>query len=163
MFSDLNTLHFGSFVSSQIVQTPRSVRRPLETLSLADRSDDILTEESPQSKSVRSTRLLRERPRGHSSASHSPPRNPRNAFDVLRDAAFKAKGTRHSKETGAKSSEYVEVEAQESDEEAMIGFGGAKANDDDEVGENDPDLVIEGLVDDTIVDEKADLVLQKHM
>jgi mediator of replication checkpoint protein 1 len=48
----------------------------------------------------------------------------------------------------------------------MTGFGKAKANDDDDLGDEDPNLVIEGLVDDAILDEKTqaeDLVIQKHL
>jgi hypothetical protein len=91
--SALNTLRLGSFVLSQIVQTPQPIRRPLETLSLEGKSDDTPPDESPQSKPARSTRLLRERPREHSSTSLNP--NPRNAFDVLLDVDVKTRQGEH--------------------------------------------------------------------
>ena len=90
---------------------------------------------------------------------------PRNAFDVLRDAASKSKREREAKKDIGKS-EFIEVEAEESDEEAMLGFGGAKRNDDDEGGSEDPNMVVEGLVDDRVLDDAtqaADLVLEKHL
>jgi mediator of replication checkpoint protein 1 len=162
-FSAFDTLHFGSFIASQ---TPQSIRKPLETLSLEGRSDDTMFDDSPRTQPTRRGRLLRERPREHSSASPSPSLVPRNAFDVLRDAASKTKQREHRTKQDLGKSEYVEVEAQESDEEAMLGFGGVKGKDDDDEGGDDPNMVVEGLVDDSVLDatvQAADLVLEKHM
>lgn len=166
-FSASDTLHFGSFVPSPIVQTPRSTRRPLETLSLEGGSEDVDVppDVSPQSQPTRRFRLFRG-PRERSDSSLSPPSVPRNAFDVLRDGAFKSKQREHGTKQDVRKSAYIEVEAEESDEEAMLGFGGAKGNDDDEGGNEDPNMVVEGLVDDSIIDDTtqaADLVLQKHL
>lgn len=116
--------------------------------------------------SPRRVRLLRERPQASSSTSPSSAKKSRDAFDVLLDAASRRKQKENrSGQTNGKLSEYVEVEAQESDEEAMLGFGGVKENDDDEGRDEDPGVVVEGLVDDAILDEKTqakDLVIEKH-
>jgi len=48
----------------------------------------------------------------------------------------------------------------------MLGFGGTKGDDDEEIGDDDPDAIVEGLVDDAMMDDKAqaaDRVLEKHM
>ena len=164
--------NFGHFIPSQPSQlSPHSIRRPLETLSLESSGADIQFDESPGNQPSQRGRLRRDRPRHQEGApasiSPSPPPFRQNAFDVLRDAA-KGKGRERpakAKQT-IKSSEFVEAEAQESDDEAMFGFGGAKGDDDEEGGDDDPNTIVEGLVDDTVMDEKAqaaDLVLEKHM
>ena len=48
----------------------------------------------------------------------------------------------------------------------MLGFGGAKENDDNEGENEDPNMIVANLVDDTVLDDAAqaaDLVLQKHL
>lgn len=122
-------------------------------------------DDSPEDALFKRGRLLRGRSRNFE-ASPSPSPVPRNAFDVLRDAAAKGKGKERAPRQRLDKSEFVEAEAQESDEEAMIGFGGTKGDDDDEGGEEDLDAVVEGLVDDTAMDAKAqaaNLVLEKHL
>jgi mediator of replication checkpoint protein 1 len=64
-------------------------------------------------------------------------------------------------------SEYVEGEAVESDDDAKMGFGGMRKEDDDEDDSDneDQDKVVEGLVDDAVMDaetEGAEKVLEKH-
>jgi mediator of replication checkpoint protein 1 len=62
-------------------------------------------------------------------------------------------------------SEFVETEAQESDDDEMLGFGGYRKQtaEEEEEGE-DLDKALEGLVDDAHMDEQTlgqDLVLEK--
>lgn len=84
-----------------------------------------------------------------------------NAFSILGKVAkppSKAQKEKHEK------SEFVAVEAEESDEDDMFGFGGPK-RDDDEEDDNEQDKIVEGLVDDVVMDaetEAADLVQEKH-
>lgn len=56
------------------------------------------------------------------------------------------------------------MEAEESDEDDMFGFGGPKKKEDEEEEDEDENKVIEGLVDDTGMDvetERPDLVQEK--
>ena len=62
-------------------------------------------------------------------------------------------------------SELVENEAQESDEDEMLGFGLRNKKDDDEEDGEDLDKTLEALVDDRAMGEDevgADLVLEKY-
>jgi mediator of replication checkpoint protein 1 len=52
-------------------------------------------------------------------------------------------------------SEFVEAEAQESDDDEMFGFGQRKANDGDEEDGEDLDKNLEVLVDDRAMDEET--------
>jgi len=72
----------------------------------------------------------------------------RNAFELLAVGAQKAK-----EKKPLKKSEFVEAEAQESDEDD--GFGFKKKTADDEGDSDADDKPVEGLVDDTIMDEAA--------
>lgn len=71
---------------------------------------------------------------------------PVNAFDKLRKGAEKQKARENKK---LEKSEFVEGEAVESDEDEMFGFGPVTKGNDDESDEEDPNAVVEGLVDDT--------------
>lgn len=73
----------------------------------------------------------------------------RNAFDALAVGAQKKK-----EKKPPKKSEFVEAEAQESDEDDGFGFK-KKTADDVEGDSDDDDKPVEGLVDDTLMDETA--------
>ena len=83
-----------------------------------------------------------------------------NAFTILgrtREPLSKEQAKNHEK------SEFVAVEAEESDEDDMFGFGGPKG-DDEEEDDNEQDKVVENLVDDTLMDAETvavDLVQEK--
>ncbi|KAG2148095.1 MRC1-like domain-containing protein [Suillus clintonianus] len=83
----------------------------------------------------------------------------RNAFDVL-GGNPKSNAPKRKLE----KSEFVAAEAEESDEDELIGFGPFKKDDDEEAEDDDDDKIVEGLVDDAAMDvdtEGADLVQEK--
>lgn len=99
--------------------------------------------------------------------SASPLRHPLDAFKLLgkRAANARAKGKTELEKTIRK--EYLNDEAEESDEDRMVGFGFRK--EDEEEGEEmlgeDWDAHLTELVDDQKMDEKTeavDRVLEKH-
>lgn len=62
-------------------------------------------------------------------------------------------------------SEFVEAEAQESDDDEMFGLGGRKKDDGEEEDGEDLDMTLETLVDDQEMDEatvNAQLVQEKY-
>lgn len=87
---------------------------------------------------------------------------PQNAFEVMTKAA-KANDTQHKRRL--EKSEFIEHEAQESDEDEMFGFGSGGKNDEDEDDGEDLDKTLETLVDDQEMNEKviaAGLVWEKY-
>lgn len=97
-----------------------------------------------------------------SPGSPSVPKRKRNAFDVLNSAA-KAKAEKQKRPL--ERSEFVEAEAQESDDDEMFGFGHKKADDGEEEDGEDLDKNLEALVDDRDMDEDVvaeELVREKH-
>jgi mediator of replication checkpoint protein 1 len=91
--------------------------------------------------------------------SQLPKRTPFVVFDVLGG---------HPKSNAPKrkleKSEFVAAEAEESDEDELIGFGPIQKDDDDEAEDDDDEKIVEGLVDDAVMDvetEGADLVQEK--
>lgn len=130
-------------------------RQPLSTLSL----------ESPAS-SPRLNRLVKGKGRARTPDVAEPALLPglalsSNAFDKLRKGAEKQQQRERRK---LEKSEYVEGEAQESDEDEMFGFGMASKDDDNESDEEDPNAVVEGLVDDAHLNAEQlaeDKVLEK--
>ena len=60
-------------------------------------------------------------------------------------------------------SEFVEGEAEESDDDAMMGFGGPSKDEEDEEG--DDNTPVEGLMDDTEMtneQRREDLIVEKY-
>lgn len=154
----------ANFLISQ--RPPGSVtqRHPLRTLSLSD-DLDFDVDDTPVPEAPRRRLLKRDASSPtRSSPSGSPSlKRPLNAFELL---------ARGAKEQVAKpkkrleKSEFVEAEAQESDDDELLGFGFGKKKDDegDEEDGEDLDKTLEGLVDDAEMDEKTkaiDLVLEK--
>lgn len=52
-------------------------------------------------------------------------------------------------------SEFIENEAQESDDDEMLGFGPKRKDDEDEEDGEDLDKTLEALVDDQVMDEET--------
>ncbi|KAG1780344.1 MRC1-like domain-containing protein [Suillus placidus] len=83
----------------------------------------------------------------------------RNVFDVL-GGPLKSNAPKRKLE----KSEFVAAEAEESDEDELIGFGPFKKDDEEEAEDDDDEKIVEGLVDDAAMDvetEGADLVQEK--
>ncbi|KAG1820532.1 MRC1-like domain-containing protein [Suillus subaureus] len=141
-----------------------SERAPLQTLSFKAR------EESPDVRPLlhrlrrRSSSPLERKTAVQDDGSLLPPLlisqlPKRNAFDVLGG---------HPKSNAPKrkleKSEFVAAEAEESDEDELIGFGPIQKDDDEEAEDDDDEKIVEGLVDDAVMDvetERADLVQEK--
>ncbi|KAI0720188.1 hypothetical protein C8T65DRAFT_633751 [Cerioporus squamosus] len=134
-------LHSGVRFSS-----PRSVlssvRKPLAPLLSQGPDDDDDLPARP--------RRLRKRTESPEPPLEDAPRF--NAFDIL----GRSRPPRTKKPKKMEKSEFIEGEAEESDEEAGFGFGPkkAQADDDDEDGE-DQDRILEELVDDKEMDENT--------
>ncbi|THH12400.1 hypothetical protein EW145_g66 [Phellinidium pouzarii] len=131
--------------ASQATAPPMTSQRlPLSTLSF--------TSETSSPSEHRLSRLVKGKGRARSPvdggdllASGPAPGGPLNAFTELLKASKKDK-----KKLG--KSEYVEGEAQESDEDEMFGFGVTKKDDEGESDDDDPDAIVENLVDDAAMD-----------
>ncbi|KAF9224303.1 hypothetical protein BS17DRAFT_779610 [Gyrodon lividus] len=158
--------YIGTQVRSTQTELP-SKRLPLRTLSF------IATQElSPEPQPLRRLRKRSASPLEHKirERSASPIAGPVplvagsskfNAFDILGKVPKKSDKSNTER---LQKSEFVAAEAQESDEDDVFGFGGAK-EDEDEEDEDDQDKVVEGLVDDAVMDaetEAADLVQEKY-
>ncbi|KAG1874779.1 MRC1-like domain-containing protein, partial [Suillus subalutaceus] len=141
-----------------------SERAPLQTLSFKAR------EESPDVRPLlhrlrrRSSSPLERKTAVQDDGSLLPPLlisqlPKRNAFDVL--------GV-HPKSNAPKrkleKSEFVAAEAEESDEDELIGFGPIQKDEEEEAEDDDDEKIVEGLVDDVVMDvetERVDLVQEK--
>lgn len=141
-------------------------RTPLRTLSFSGTIDLESPEQAPLRRLKRAASPRSLEVGYHSSPSVSPrvPHDPTNAFDVLTRGAAKAQ---IKQKRPLERSEFVEAEAQESDDDEMLGFGLAKGNEgeDEEDGE-DLDKTLETLVDDQEMDDEtvaADKVKEKFM
>ncbi|KAH9846961.1 MRC1-like domain-containing protein [Lenzites betulinus] len=143
----------GSMRLSSPASLLASLRKPLAPL-FAQGPDDDDDDNVPR-------RRLRKRNTSPSPAllpSGSPSR-PRNAFDILGKRRTPPKTKKFVK------SAYVQGEAEESDEDAAIGFGGMKQDDDEEEEDDDAqDQPLPGLVDDKEMDDATlaeQLVMEK--
>ena len=83
---------------------------------------------------------------GKSPSSSRPPK--RNAFETLEVGAQKPK-----EKKPLKKSEFVEAEAQESDEDDGFGFKKRTTDDNEDDSDVNDDKAVEGLVDDAVMDE----------
>lgn len=160
-----------SIVNSQIpTSTLASQRHPLRTLSLSQSAEFDSPERVPFRRLVKRTGSRTPPPSSkrtiggyQSSPSPSPTvrsNKPLNAFEALARGG-KAK-QKQKAPTRLEKSEFVEGEAQESDEEVRFGFGFGK-EEDEEDGE-DLDRTLETLVDDQEMDEEtlaAERVMEK--
>jgi mediator of replication checkpoint protein 1 len=76
-----------------------------------------------------------------------------------------AKATNEKAKRRLEKSEFVEAEAQESDDDEMFGFAGRKKDDGEEEDGDDLDKTLDTLVDDQEMDEEtvnAELVHKKY-
>ncbi|KAF9008800.1 hypothetical protein BDQ17DRAFT_1348959 [Cyathus striatus] len=124
-----------------------SQRTPLRTLSLATTSEF----DSPE---VELKRLKK-------GGSVSSPRRIQNAFTLLSNGAAVVKRTETRRKLLEKS-EFIESEAEESDEDNIFGF--ARSNDNEGGDDEDQDKTLETLVDDQEMDDStlaAELVIEK--
>lgn len=144
----------GSMRLSSPASLLASLRKPLAPL-FAQGPDDDDDDDVPR-------RRLRKRNTSPSPViipSGSPSR-PKNAFDILGKRRTPPKTKKFVK------SAYVQGEAEESDEDAAIGFGGMKQDDDEEEEDDDAqDQPLPGLVDDKEMDDATlaeQLVMEKH-
>ncbi|KAI0375716.1 hypothetical protein BV20DRAFT_932382 [Pilatotrama ljubarskyi] len=133
-----------------------SVRKPLAPLLTQDPDDDDYDPLPPRRLRKRDYSLSPEPLQASGS-------KVKNAFDLLgrRDGSLKAKGKKPLR------SEFIEGEAEESDEEAMFGFGHRKKDeaDDEEEDDDEQDQTLAELVDDKEMDEKTlaeEAVIEKH-
>ncbi|KAH7914378.1 MRC1-like domain-containing protein [Hygrophoropsis aurantiaca] len=137
-------------------------RAPLRTLSF------MATQESPEARPLRRLRRRSSSPSEARILNLNPPASPTipkkkhvNALDVLMKPPAYSKADKARVEKSA----FVAAEAEESDEEDRFGFGGKKdVDDEEEADDDDQDKVVEGLVDDTQMDEdteRPDLVQEK--
>ena len=81
------------------------------------------------------------------------PHKPKNAFDMMRQASMHPQRLPALLAGKTKRSEFIEGEAEESDEDAAFGFGLPKRKDDEEeLDGDDQDQILEELVDDAHMD-----------
>ncbi|KAL4082002.1 hypothetical protein V8B97DRAFT_1879878 [Scleroderma yunnanense] len=147
----------SKYILAQGNVTQQTIERtPLRTLSFMDTPE-------PQSRKriIRRNASLLERASEATAEPMTAGPSKLNAFDILGKAV---KGPKVPKEK-LKNSEFVAAEAEESDEDEMLGFGAAKKDDDGEDDDDDDqDKVLEGLMDDVVMNvetERPDLVQEK--
>ncbi|KAF8138155.1 MRC1-like domain-containing protein [Boletus edulis] len=152
----------SKFIGTQVHSTltqPLSARPPLRTLSFT-----VSPELSPEPQPLRRLRKRSLSPLEQKFlGQNSNPVEKLNAFDILGKAPKPPPPKAQGEELG--KSEFVVFEAEESDEDDMFGFGGPKKDDGEEEDDNEQDKIVEGLVDDAVMDaetEAPDLVLEKH-
>jgi mediator of replication checkpoint protein 1 len=128
-------------------------RRPLRTLSLLGDLDT--PDYAPRGRLRRRGSPITEDFNRRSSPSPRPSDGKLNAFDILtHQARLQAKESKTRAKLGP--SEFVEAEAQESDDDEMRGFGiSTKKDDEEEEDGEDLDKTLEVLVDDAEMDEET--------
>ncbi|KAJ7667686.1 hypothetical protein DFH06DRAFT_225551 [Mycena polygramma] len=143
---------------SGLLDPQSSLRRPLRTLSLTESVEFDELDRSPLRRLAKRTRTPSPKST-RSSPSPSRAVRAKNAFDLLRRDTLRM-APRPKKPLD--KSEFVAEEAQESDDDEMLGFG--KRDDGEEEDGEDMDRTLETLVDDKEMDEDmvaADRVLEK--
>lgn len=146
----------GTQVYAQIQSESLSSRAPLRTLSFT-----ASQELSPEPQPLRRLRKRSPSPLEQKSQNSNPAAR-LNAFSILGKAHRPVSKVQDKK---PEKSEFVAVEAEESDEDDVFGFGGPKKDDGEEENDDEQDKVVEGLVDDMPMDaetEAADLVQEKY-
>lgn len=143
--------------------TQSTQRHPLRTISV----DDLL--ESPEGTPLKRLRrrgspsLAEDTPNDERQATPSPThfQRPRNAFEDM----LRAQARKERVEKRLEKSAFVAGEAEESDDDDQFGFGGHRKKDDGEEDDGeDQDKTLEGLVDDTEMDDTTmaeELVMEK--
>ena len=133
-----------------------------------EEEDDEEEEENLRPRRLRRRSSSPEQLRGYRSSVSPSPVKPRNAFDLLGHKPARLKAPQFEKKRLEKN-EFIEGEAEESDEDAAFGFGLPKKKDDEEdLDGEDQDRVLEELVDDahmdddTLNEEKVMEKVQEH-
>lgn len=146
-----------AILGTQATIPPSSVpRQPLSTLSFT-------SEETPSLPRLSRLRKGKDRAISPIDGGNDSDIEPMtsNAFTKLLQAA-KNQNKKEKKKLG--KSEFIEGEAQESDEDELLGFGGGKKYDEEDSDDDDPDAVVENLVDDATMNAEQlaeDKVLEK--
>lgn len=152
-----------SIASTVQSQRHLSQRQPLGTLSFTSTLSSP-SEDQPLRRISKGIRRLSPSPSPSAISVHG--YNDENR-PVLGDA-FSIMMQGPSKKADSKKlmrSEYIEGEAQESDDDDMLGFGGRKQDDDEDSEDEDDDGQVDGLVDDAAMDDAvlaADKVQEKY-
>lgn len=162
MASPSQTQIGGTLRSLKDFGSPSTQRRPLRTISVGTILD------SPEDRSLKRLKKRDTSPvEGHafnvgyqSSPSRNIPKQP-NVFEIMRLGQQRIEKAAKKLE----KSEFVEAEAEESDDDDQFGFGGHKKIDDGEEADGeDQDKTLEGLVDDAEMDDETmaeELVMEK--
>jgi mediator of replication checkpoint protein 1 len=143
--------------TQSLPQPQASQRQPLGTISLS--TDDL---EQGYSRPLRRLKKRDISPAGFCSSPFPSPKT--NAFEII---TYNAK-VQATKKKKPEKSEFIEGEAEESDDDEMHGFGGfgkAKGDGEEEGDGEDLDKMLEELVDDKEMNEKEvarQAVLEKH-
>ncbi|KAJ7122761.1 hypothetical protein C8R44DRAFT_875967 [Mycena epipterygia] len=151
---------FSGTQRSGLLDPQSSLRRPLRTLSLTESVELDAPEPSPLRRLTKRTRTPSPRS-NRSSPSPSPAMRTKDAFEMLRRDKLGIRAPRPKKPL--EKSEYVAEEAQESDDDEMLGLG--KRDDGEEEDGEDMDQTLVTLVDDQEIDEEtlaAARVLEKY-
>ena len=153
-----------TILGSQATAPPTTGPRvPLGELSFTSDPEPDLPASPSQASPLgqRLTRIRKGKERELSSPEALPVAQEANLFAHMMRAAKDKK--REEERRKLKKSEYVEGEAMESDEDEMFGFA-PKQKEADEESDDDPDEVVENLVDDVAITEEQlarDKVLEK--
>ncbi|KAJ7507438.1 hypothetical protein B0H11DRAFT_2271120 [Mycena galericulata] len=134
---------------SALLEPQSALRRPLRTLSLTESVELDAPQRSPLRRLAKRTRTPS--PSSLRSVSPSPAQRSRNAFDVLRREPLAPR----PKKPLLDKSEFVAEEAQESDDDEMLGFGHKGGDEADEEDGEDLDRTLATLVDDQEMDEET--------
>ena len=154
----------------QDVFSPRSaVRQPLATIDavMTNNDDDDDFDAHPLLR-LKRRKISPEKSvaSGSRGASASPtPHKPRTVFDVMRQASMHPHKLPALLGGKTERSEFIEGEAEESDDDEMRGFGLRKRVEEDEEDDEAQDQTLQELVDDQDMDENTlaeDAVLEKH-
>ncbi|KAH9938582.1 MRC1-like domain-containing protein [Fomitopsis serialis] len=159
-----------SGMSIQDVFSPRSVtRQPLATIDavMTNNDDDDDFDAQPRMR-LKRRKISPEKgvPSGSRAGSVSPtPHKPKDVFAIMRQASMHPMKLPALLGKKAKRSEFIEGEAEESDDDDMRGFGLRKRNDEEEEDDEAQDQNLQELVDDQEMDQVTlaeDAVLEKH-
>ncbi|KZT12783.1 uncharacterized protein LAESUDRAFT_719092 [Laetiporus sulphureus 93-53] len=148
---------------AMLPQPPPPIRQPLVAIDADVEMDGV--DELPRRRLFRReiSPFQREDSQDLNSSSSKPSKT-RNAFDLMKLASRGAqRKTEKVKKTLVKS-DFIEGEAEESDDDALMGFGGRKEDEDEDDEDENQNQTLAELVDDRAMDEKMlaeEAVLEK--
>lgn len=160
-------------MSVQDVFSPRPVtRQPLSTIDavMTNNDDDDDNFDAQPRTRLKRRKISPEKsvPSGSRGGSVSPspsPHKSRDAFAIMKQASMHPKRAFALTGKKEKRSEFIEGEAEESDDDVRRGFGLRKRDDEEEDDDETQDQTLQELVDDQEMDETVlaeDAVLEKH-